>query len=248
LNVPRPTILVIDDEAATLTMFRLFLRAYGYEVLTAENGSEALDLLHRERPGIVFTDLKMPEMDGFEVLKRIKQSAPETQVIVMTGHGDMDLAVQALNLDATDFINKPIKRSALESALKRAEKRLEHPVPVTGSVEFSRERGFAVVTIRGTLRRDNRQDLIRVAGAAREMAPAGVLIQFSDHAAFDGSGISELINVLSGIRKNGQPVAISGLSENFTVISEMVGLTRFTVLCDSEEEAMAALASSAESG
>ncbi len=241
MSIPRPTILVIDDEAATLTMFRLFLRAYGYEVLTAENGSEGLDLLRRKRPGIVFTDLKMPEMDGFEVLKRIKRATPETQVIVITGHGDMDLAVQALNLDATDFINKPIKRSALDSALKRAERRLEHPAPLTGNVEFGREQGVAVITIRGTLRRDNRQDLIRVAGAAREMSPAGVLIRFSDHAAFDGSGISELITVLSGIRKNGQSVAVSGLSENFTVISEMVGLTRFTILCDSEEEAIAAL-------
>lgn len=91
-------VLVIDDEKATLNMFRLFLGAYGYRVFLAENGKAGLDILKREKPQIVFTDIKMPGMDGFEVLKRIKQREPMTEVIVMTGHGDMDLAVEALNL------------------------------------------------------------------------------------------------------------------------------------------------------
>ena len=90
------TVLVIDDETATLTMFRLFLNAYGYSVMTAENGETGLELLREHHPGIVFTDLKMPGMDGFEVLKQIKKTAPETEVIVITGHGDMDQVVRAL--------------------------------------------------------------------------------------------------------------------------------------------------------
>jgi YesN/AraC family two-component response regulator len=106
-------------------MFRLFLNAYGYSVLTAENGETGLRLVREHHPGIVFTDLKMPGMDGFDVLKQIKKTAPETEVVVITGHGDMDHVVRALNLDATDFINKPIGRSALDAALKRAEARLE---------------------------------------------------------------------------------------------------------------------------
>ena len=120
------TVLVIDDETATLTMFRLFLNAYGYAVLNAENGATGLRLVQEHHPGIVFTDLKMPGMDGFEVLKQIKKTAPETDVIVITGHGDMDHVVRALNLDATDFINKPIGRGALDAALKRAESRLRN--------------------------------------------------------------------------------------------------------------------------
>ena len=116
-------ILVIDDETATLTMFRLFLKAYGYEVSLAESGEQALALFDRERHPIVFTDVKMPGMDGLELLRRIKQIAPQTQVIVITGHGDMDLAAEALELDATDFLDKPIGRPALEAALKKAESR-----------------------------------------------------------------------------------------------------------------------------
>ncbi|MFH1083800.1 MAG: response regulator, partial [Pseudomonadota bacterium] len=113
-------ILIIDDEKPTLAMFRLFLGAYGYEVFTAENGEEGLEVFERERPPIVVTDIKMPGMDGFEVLRRIKEIEPSTEVIIITGHGDMDLAVKALDFNATDFINKPIQRSSLDAALKRA--------------------------------------------------------------------------------------------------------------------------------
>ena len=118
-------ILVIDDEKPTLTMFRLFLGAYGYEVLTAENGAEGLEIFKKERPSIVLTDIKMPGIDGLLVLQQIKQIDKKTEVIVITGHGDTDLAKQALTLDAVDFINKPIKKEALDAALKRAQKRLD---------------------------------------------------------------------------------------------------------------------------
>jgi hypothetical protein len=90
--MPKHKILVIDDEKPTLSMFLLFLKAYGYEVLLAENGAQGLKIFEAESPAIVFTDLKMPGMDGFEVLDRIKSQSPETEVIVITGHGDMDLA------------------------------------------------------------------------------------------------------------------------------------------------------------
>jgi DNA-binding NtrC family response regulator len=126
-----PTVLVIDDESATLTMFRLFVNAYGYTVLTAENGETGRQLVRDRHPDIVFTDLKMPGMDGFEVLKQIKKRSPRIEVIVITGHGDMDHVVRALNLEATDFINKPIGRSALDAALKRAE---AHLAPCVDSV------------------------------------------------------------------------------------------------------------------
>ncbi len=118
-------ILVIDDERATLAMFRLFLEAYGYTVLTAENGTQGLEVFKKERPPIVLTDVKMPGMDGFEVLQQIKEMDSDSEVIVITGHGDMDLAIQALNLNASDFINKPIQKEALDVALRRAEERLK---------------------------------------------------------------------------------------------------------------------------
>jgi len=118
-------ILVIDDERATLNMFHLLLGAHGYTVLTAENGVEGLEVFRKERPPIVLTDIKMPGMDGFEVLQQIKEMDSDSEVIVITGHGDMDLAIQALNLNASDFINKPIQKDALDMALRRAEERIK---------------------------------------------------------------------------------------------------------------------------
>jgi YesN/AraC family two-component response regulator len=118
-------ILVIDDEKPTLSMFRLFLDAYGYTVYTAENGTEGLAIFQKEKPEIVLTDIKMPGIDGLVVLQQIKEIDPNAAVIVITGHGDTALAEQAVALDAVDFINKPIKKEALEAALEKAKKKLD---------------------------------------------------------------------------------------------------------------------------
>ena len=117
-------ILVIDDEKPTLSMFRLFLEAWGYGVLTAENGAEGLEIFRKEKPAIVITDIKMPGIDGLAVLHHIIDIDPKAVVIVITGHGDTDLAQRALESQAVDFIHKPIKKEALEAALKKARDRL----------------------------------------------------------------------------------------------------------------------------
>ena len=120
-----PKILVIDDEKPTLSMFRLFLEAWGYLVLTAENGAEGLDIFRKEKPDIVITDIKMPGIDGLTVLQHIIDINPKAVVIVITGHGDTDLAQRALDCQAVEFIHKPIKKESLEAALKKAGKRLD---------------------------------------------------------------------------------------------------------------------------
>lgn len=116
-------ILVIDDEKPILNMFGLLLKFYGYSVLTAENGADGLEIFRQNRPSIVFLDIKMPGMDGFEVLEKIKAIDPETEVIIITGHGDKELEKQALELQASDFINKPFQRETLNEALKRLQER-----------------------------------------------------------------------------------------------------------------------------
>lgn len=117
-------ILVIDDEIPTLDMLQLFLGACGYTVLIAENEAKGMAIFEKESPPIVLTDIKMPVRDGFSVLKKIKSMRPETEVIVITGHGDKDLAQRAFELKASEFFNKPLDTDALDDALKRAEKRL----------------------------------------------------------------------------------------------------------------------------
>ena len=116
-------ILVIDDEVPTLQMLKLFLEACGYEVLTAENADSGLEIFEREKPPIVLTDIKMPGKDGFSILKTIKEKRPQTEVMVITGHGDKDLAKQAFDLEATEFFNKPLDTDALDAALTRLEEK-----------------------------------------------------------------------------------------------------------------------------
>ena len=91
---------------------------------TAGNGQEALRLFKEIDPPIVLTDIKMPDIDGIELLRRIKKEDPDTEVIMFTGHGDMELAIESLKHDATDFVTKPINDEVLDIALKKALERI----------------------------------------------------------------------------------------------------------------------------
>lgn len=128
--LPRPgkmeqTILLVDDEPDLRDVLEIYLTDLGYTVHTAENGEAALRAFHRTVPSIVLSDIKMPGIDGIELLRRIKAESPTTEVIMITGHGDMDLAIDSLKLEATDFITKPINDDMLAVALRRAEERIE---------------------------------------------------------------------------------------------------------------------------
>ncbi len=118
-------LLVVDDDKAIRKVLKVTLQDAGYQVLTAENGEGGLEIFAAERPDIILCDLRMPGMDGIAVLKEIKAADPDKEVIVITAHADMDLAVKALQLKASDFITKPISVPALEVALERAKERLD---------------------------------------------------------------------------------------------------------------------------
>ncbi|MDX2510198.1 MAG: hybrid sensor histidine kinase/response regulator [Desulfobacterales bacterium] len=113
-------ILLVDDEEGIRKVLGITLSDAGYRVFVAENGQEAFRIFKTETPPIVMTDIKMPGMDGIELLKNIKRLNPDTEVIMITGHGDMDLAIESLKHEATDFITKPINDDIMEIALKKA--------------------------------------------------------------------------------------------------------------------------------
>ena len=117
-------ILLVDDEEGIRKVLGIYLTDGGYIVSTAESGEEALKIFRKIHPPIVLTDIKMPGMDGIELLRNIKAESPDTEVIMITGHGDIDLTIKSLQYDAADFITKPINDEALEVALKRARERI----------------------------------------------------------------------------------------------------------------------------
>ncbi len=118
------TVLLVDDEKDICDVLNISLSDLGYTVFTAQSGVQALQILREVNPPVVLTDIRMPFMDGIELLRVIKNENPDTEVIMLTGHGDMDLAIKSLKLQATDFITKPIKDEVLEIALKRAHERI----------------------------------------------------------------------------------------------------------------------------
>ena len=113
-------VLLVDDDDAIREILGLSIADLGYDVFTAANGEEAIASFKLNEPSIVLTDIKMPGMDGIELLRRLKQLDPEAEVIMISGHGDMDLALKSLQYEALDFITKPIRDELLVSALKRA--------------------------------------------------------------------------------------------------------------------------------
>jgi PAS domain S-box-containing protein len=119
------TILLIDDEPDLLRVLARSLKADGHQVDTALNGPDGLAAFEGQHPAIVITDIKMPGMSGIEVLKRIKEREPDAEVIIITGHGDMDNAVEALHFGASDFITKPFRGETLAIAIRRAEEKID---------------------------------------------------------------------------------------------------------------------------
>ena len=116
-------IVLIDDEEDIRDVMTVALEDAGYEVETAPDGTAGLRLCEKALPQIVITDIRMPGLDGIQVLEAIKARLPDTEVIVATAFGEMELAIQALQLDASDFITKPINADALHLALDRAKNR-----------------------------------------------------------------------------------------------------------------------------
>jgi two-component system, NtrC family, nitrogen regulation response regulator NtrX len=116
----KPRILVIDDEAAIRDSMRMILEYEGYEFVGAATGEEGIALVERESVDLVFLDIKMPGMDGLEVLGKVKQAAEGLPVVMISGHGTVATAVEATKLGAFDFIEKPLATERILLAIRNA--------------------------------------------------------------------------------------------------------------------------------
>lgn len=191
---PQARILAVDDEPVILDSFRKILVVAGYAVDTVESGREALGLVQKHRYDFVFTDLKMPEMDGLDVVKGVKHFSPDSDVVVITGYATIESAVNAMKFGAMDYVEKPFTEDELIDFTKkclirrqdRIEKQLKphvrvvtsvrppaHEIALPGGIFVSEVHVWANVTIPGLVR-------VGVDDFARKMIGRVDAIEFPD--------------------------------------------------------------------
>ena len=141
------SLLIADDEKNILSGLQLAFEDEGYEVIPAANGREAWEKLQKNIVDLVITDLRMPEMDGYELLKRIAAAYPTLPVIVLTGHGTIETAVETMRDGAVDFFTKPVdidklmlvvRKSITASELKEQNRKLTEEIQ-----RLRREHGYS---------------------------------------------------------------------------------------------------------
>jgi len=113
-------VLIIDDEDIVRVSCQRILVPEGYEVKSTKSAAEGLSLLARDPVDVVLTDLKMPDIDGMQVLKKVKEGWPDIEVIMITGYQTINTAVEAIKLGAFDYIEKPFTPSAIVEAIDKA--------------------------------------------------------------------------------------------------------------------------------
>ncbi len=135
----KPQVLVIDDDAVVGRSFDRVLTEKGYEVSTVRSGEEALETINNAEFDVVFTDIRMPGMDGLEVAERIKARCPWTPVVVITGYGTPDNEARASVLGVNGFVHKPLTPEIIESvtlkALDDSEKVQERSINTATAIE-----------------------------------------------------------------------------------------------------------------
>ena len=113
-------ILMIDDEDIVRLSCKRTLEPEGYQLRMAKNGREGIEMMQQEPADLVLTDLKMPEMDGIEVLTRIKKEWPSTEVVIVTGYQTVETAVKSIKLGAFDYLEKPFTPDSLLATVRKA--------------------------------------------------------------------------------------------------------------------------------
>ncbi len=132
-----PTVLIVEDEAPARKFLQGILEAHGYETVAAENLAAAGKVLEQHAADIVLLDVRLPDGSGLSLMERALRDQPGLPIIVATGHGDIEMAVEAMKAGAADFISKPIDEARLVGALRRA---ADHVVLQRETVRLRRER------------------------------------------------------------------------------------------------------------
>src|SRR5213080_3072802 len=125
-------ILIVDDEESTRELFAELLQRWGYDVDQTADGHGALKLAAESHPDVIISDLVMPKLDGIALVRALREEQPDTPVVIITGRGTIDAAVEAIREGVFDFVEKPLEPARLKVILQRAleQKQTQHEVQV----------------------------------------------------------------------------------------------------------------------
>jgi two-component system, NtrC family, response regulator HydG len=210
-------ILVVDDQKNMRLTTSLLLKAEGHQCLEASSGPEALEALSHSPVDVVLTDLRMEPMDGLELLKRILQLAPQTQVIMMTAYGSIDSAVEAMRQGAFDYLTKPFRDGELAQRVAKALERIRLLSQVDlFAGEFQQRHGLSALVGNSPSMRELTAKIARV-------APTDATVLIEGESGTGKELVARAIHALSlRVRKPFVPVNCAAISESL-LESELFG-------------------------
>jgi two-component system response regulator HydG len=216
----RAEILLVDDEEALCTAAEKILVKEGYRVRTVNTAQEGLAKFEVEGADLLITDLMLPDLDGISLLKRAKELRPTIEVIVITGHGTVEKAVEAMRLGAYDFIEKPLDRTALLKTVSKAVEK-QHLAEENRRLreQLQQQRGEEALI-------GNSESMVAVKKLIRQIAPTDVSILIQGESGSGKEVVADVIHELS-LRRENPIVKISCAAIPETLLeSELFGYER----------------------
>jgi DNA-binding NtrC family response regulator len=195
------TVLVVDDEPSNLASLQKIFEREQMRVLTADSAKAALDVVRKQRVQVVLTDLMMPGTSGLELLKAVREVAPDTEVVVMTAYGTVETAVQAMRDGAYDFVEKPLKRMTIVKSVRKAAERQSLVVE-----NRSLRQELKLLTTREIVGQSGA--LRRVLDVATQAAPSSATVLILGESGTGKELLARFVHGKSG-RANGPFVAVN---------------------------------------
>lgn len=213
----KPTILIVDDEKNTREGLKRGLEHNRYNILLAEDGKEALEYFSSEKVDIMLADLKMPGMDGIQLMKKVKEISPNTLTVILTAYGTIETAVNAMKEGAYDFVTKPINLDEVDMLVRRAlSTRKVEQENISLRQQLDKRYGFENII-------GNTQEIKQIFETIKQVAPTKATVLITGESGTGKELIANAIHLFS-LRKDGPFVDVHCAALTETLLeSELFG-------------------------